>query len=211
MRSSTRQAAMSAAGKKDTLAMTDPAKPWPLRPATRAGQDVIAFQVIADTIHQRASPPPPRVPAERSCMRPDSSSGTGSPLESSHRCPTRHREFLRLCTSDAAGPRRTRVFGPDIRRAWLPGHRERRFFVAPALSFRASAEPPAAIGSIPALPAWCLLWPCARGRARRTRALEHRRHRLVDRVRHHRQPHDRWTGRLLPARRRQGTGPSWAR
>ena len=46
---------MSAAGKKNTLAMTDPAKPWPFGPATRGGQDATAAQVIANTIHRRAS------------------------------------------------------------------------------------------------------------------------------------------------------------
>jgi len=46
---------MSAAGKKNTLAMKDPAKPWPFGPATRAGQDATAVQVIANAIHQRAS------------------------------------------------------------------------------------------------------------------------------------------------------------
>jgi hypothetical protein len=95
---------------------------------------------------------PPRVPAERSCMLPDSSTGTGHPLASSHQRATRQREFPRLCTSDAAGPRRTRDLGPDIRR---PGSRVIRnggSSSAPALHLRASPEPPAASDSAPLCP-----------------------------------------------------------
>ena len=50
-----------------------------------------------------------------------------------------------------------------------------------------------------------------RRRARPTRALDRRRRRLADRLRHHRQPHDRRTGRLLPARRRPAPRPAWTR
>ena len=43
---------MSAAGKKNRLKMKYPMKLWPLRPATRAGQNAIAIQTTASTIHQ---------------------------------------------------------------------------------------------------------------------------------------------------------------
>ena len=43
---------MIAAGKKNRLKMKYPTKLWPFRPATRAGQNAIAIQTTASTIHQ---------------------------------------------------------------------------------------------------------------------------------------------------------------
>lgn len=43
---------MSAAGKKIRLKMKYPTKLRPFRPATRAGQNAIAIQTTARTIHQ---------------------------------------------------------------------------------------------------------------------------------------------------------------
>ena len=45
---------MIAAGKKNRLKMKYPMKLWPLRPATRAGQNAITIQMTANKIHQRA-------------------------------------------------------------------------------------------------------------------------------------------------------------
>ena len=44
---------MIAARKKNRLKMKYPMKLWPFRPATRAGQNVIAIQMTATTIHPR--------------------------------------------------------------------------------------------------------------------------------------------------------------
>src|SRR6266487_3539962 len=44
---------MSAAGKKNRLKTKYPMKLWPLRPATRAGQNAIAIQMTANKIHHK--------------------------------------------------------------------------------------------------------------------------------------------------------------
>ena len=82
-----------------------------------------------------------------------------------------------MFTSDAAGSPRTRVFGPDIRRAWLPGHRDGGPRPGPRRTcVRAQSRNPADGGSPPRLggacsgpadggsprPPGCLLRPCAR-------------------------------------------------
>src|SRR3954447_16599484 len=45
---------MSAAGKNTRLKMKNPMKLWPFRPATRAGQNAMATQMITKTVHQIA-------------------------------------------------------------------------------------------------------------------------------------------------------------
>src|SRR5207244_13159025 len=54
---------MIAAGKKNRLKMKYPMKLWPLRPATRAGQNAITTQTKAHKIHHKTGMTyPPRVP-----------------------------------------------------------------------------------------------------------------------------------------------------
>src|SRR6266516_4317415 len=69
---------MIAAGKKNRLKMKYPIKLWPLRPATRAGQNAIAIQMTANKIHQRADMAASSlsVHTERSNRLPDGSVGT---------------------------------------------------------------------------------------------------------------------------------------
>ena len=101
----------------DTMhTVATPRRLWPFGPATRAGQNAIAIRMIANTIHQRASRILPaflqnahaccRTAAPAPGTRPRAATGA-----------TRQREFIRLYTAEAGGPRRTRDFGPDVRMA----------------------------------------------------------------------------------------------
>jgi hypothetical protein len=67
-----------AAGNKNRLKMKNPVKLWPVRPATRAGQNAMAIQMIADKIRQRTgmAVSPSRVRLERACLLPGGSAGT---------------------------------------------------------------------------------------------------------------------------------------
>jgi hypothetical protein len=77
---------MSAAGKKNRLKMKYPMKLWPLRPATRAGQNAITIQTKAIKTHHRMDMTysPSAFRAERCYVLLNSSPGTGCPLESGH-------------------------------------------------------------------------------------------------------------------------------
>src|SRR6266576_4213281 len=80
---------MSAAGKKNRLKTKYPMKLWPLRPATRAGQNAIAIQMTANKIHQRADMAASSlsVRTERLYLLPDGSVGTidvAAPGRSAH-------------------------------------------------------------------------------------------------------------------------------
>src|SRR6266567_4906159 len=80
---------MIAAGKKNRLKTKYPMKLWPLRPATRAGQNAIAIQMTANKIHQRADMAASslRVRTERCYLLPDGSAGTSdvaAPGRSAH-------------------------------------------------------------------------------------------------------------------------------
>ena len=59
--------------------MKYPMKLWPLRPATRAGQNAIAIQMAAIKIHHKIDImyPPSAFRAERSCVLLSGSADTG--------------------------------------------------------------------------------------------------------------------------------------
>jgi hypothetical protein len=70
--------------------MKYPMKLWPLRPATRAGQNAIAIQMIAIRIHHKINMScPPAFRAERCYVLLNCSSGTGCSPGSDHRCTPR--------------------------------------------------------------------------------------------------------------------------
>ena len=111
---------MSAAGKKNTLAMKDPAKPWPFRPPTRAGQDATASRMTADTTHRRASRSLPAFPqnAHACCRTAAPAPGTRSRAATTVRLATENFHGCLQQTPPGRGEQGTLV--PTSGGAWLP-------------------------------------------------------------------------------------------